>query len=80
MAALTLTAEQEAEAQRLANLVMDRTREEIVQMARLLVGKPDRELLGASEFALRDRSHTIGDRLLETALFEREKGGTKGRA
>jgi hypothetical protein len=49
-------------------------------MTRLLVSKPDSELLGATEFEVRDRVHTIGARVLETALTERKKGGTAGRA
>jgi hypothetical protein len=80
MANLQLTAEQEQEAQRLADLVMVRTREEVLQIARLLVSKPDRELLGKTEFEVRDRVHKIGAHALETALEERKKGGTKVRA
>jgi len=75
-----LTAEQEAEAQRWTDLALDKTREELLQMNRLLVSRPDSELLGATEFALRDRCHQIGARILETALSERKKGGTTGRA
>lgn len=80
MADLQLTAEQEKEAQRLADRVMTRTREEVLQIARLLVSKPDRELLGKTEFEVRERVHQIGAHALETALEERKKGGTKGRA
>lgn len=80
MANLQLTAEQEQEAQRLADQVMVRTREEVLQIARLLVSKPDRELLGKTEFEVRDRVHKIGAHALETALAERKKGGTRGRA
>lgn len=80
MANLQLTAEQEMEAQRLADRVMMRTREEVLQIARLLVSKPDRELLGKTEFEVRERVHRIGAHALETALQERKKGGTKGRA
>ncbi len=80
MAELHLTAEQEADAQRLADCVMVRTREEVLQIARLLVSKPDRQLLGQTEFDIRHRVHEIGARALETALAERKKGGTKGRA
>lgn len=75
-----LTPEQEAEAQRWTDLVMEKTREEVLHMNRLLVSKPDSELLGATEFAIRDRVHQIGARVLETALSERKKGGTTGRA
>ena len=80
MAELHLTAEQEADAQRLADRVMVRTREEVLQIARLLVSKPDRQLLGQTEFEIRDRVHQIGAHALETALQERKKGATKGRA
>jgi len=80
MAEFTLTPEQEAEAQRLADRVMIRTREEVLAIARLLMSKPDRELLGKTEFDLRDRVHKIGAYALETALQERKKGGTSGRA
>lgn len=80
MSDLQLTAEQEKEAQRLADRVMARTREEVLQITRLLVSKPDRELLGKTEFEVRDRVHKIGAHALETALEERKKGGTKGRA
>jgi hypothetical protein len=80
MAEIILTPEQEAEAQQLADRVMIRTREEVLQIARLLVSKPDRELLGKTEFDIRDRVHRIGAHALETALKERKKGGTWGPA
>lgn len=80
MAELQLTSEQEAEAQRLAERVMTRTRAEVLDIARLLVSKSDRDLLGQTEFEVRDRVHRIGAHALETALQERKKGGTKGLA
>jgi hypothetical protein len=49
-------------------------------LADLLASKPDRELLGRTEFEVRDRVHAIGAKALETALDERKKGGTKGPA
>jgi hypothetical protein len=80
MADIVLTAEQEAEAQRLANLIAQKAKEEALGMARLLVSKPDREVLGATEFDIRDRVHKIGAFALEAALNERKKRGTKVRA
>jgi hypothetical protein len=80
MAEIHLTLEQEAEAQRLADRVLVRTRQEVLEIARLLVSKPDRELLGKTEFEVRDRVHQIGAHAIETALQERKKGGTSGRA
>jgi hypothetical protein len=47
-------------------------------LADLLASKPDRQLLGATEFEVRDLAHKIGAKAFETALEERKKGGTKG--
>jgi hypothetical protein len=80
MTDIVLTPEQEAEAQRLAARIGQKAQEEALHMARLLVSKPDRQLLGATEFTIRDHAHRIGAFALETALNERKKGGTKGRA
>jgi hypothetical protein len=80
MAELQLTPEQEAEAQRLASLIAERAKEEALVMARLLVSKRDEEILGATEFEIRERVHKIGAHAIETALRERKKGGTEGRA
>jgi hypothetical protein len=80
MANLPLTAEQEAEAQRLYQLLKQATDQDLLQMARLLASKPNHQLLGATEFELRDRVMQIGAKAVETALAERKKGGTTGRA
>jgi len=75
-----LTAEQEAEAQRLADAIAVRTKEELLQITRLLVSKKDHELFGETEFQVRDLVHKIGARALETAVNERKKRATKARA
>jgi hypothetical protein len=80
MLQLNLTPEQETKARRLTDDAMARTREEVLEMFRLLMAKPDQELLGATEFDIRDRVHKLGAGILETALQERKKGGTWGRA
>jgi hypothetical protein len=77
---LSLTPEQEAEAQRLATLIGQKAQEEALRMARILVAKPDDQLLGATEFEIRDRAHALAAHALETAVNRRKKGGTKGRA
>jgi hypothetical protein len=77
---LQLTPEQEAEAQRLADSIAVKTKEELLRITRLLVSKKDHELFGETEFEVRDLVHQIGARALETAVNERKKGGTKGRA
>ena len=77
---MNLTPEQEAQAQRLTDQIMTRTREEVLQMNRLLMSKKDNELLGPTEFDIRDRVHNLGAKVIEAALNERKKGGTQGRA
>ncbi len=75
-----LTPEQEAEAQRLAVLIGQKAQEEALQMARILVAKPDSQLLGATEFEIRAHAHQLAAHAIETALNERKKGGTTARA
>lgn len=80
MVKVTLTPEQEAEARRLAEILRRKMSDELLQMARLLVSKSDSEMFGQTEFDLRDRAHGFAAGVLETALQERKKGGTTGRA
>ena len=80
MAVIQLTLEQEAEAARIAKIVCQKMQDEAVQIARLLVSKPDGEFFGKTEYDVRDRVHRIGACAIETALEGRKKGGTKGRA
>ena len=77
---LELTSEQEAEAQRLADTIAVKTKEDLLRITRLLVSKRDHELFGQTEFEVRDLVHQIGARAIETAVNERKKGGIKGRA
>jgi hypothetical protein len=77
---LELSAEQEAEAQRLADTIALKTKEDLLRITRLMVSKKDHELLGQTEFEVRDLVHEIGARVIETAVNERKKGATKGRA
>jgi hypothetical protein len=80
MAAIELTPEQEAEAQRIAAIIAPKMQDEALHMARLLVSKGDGEIFGQTEFDIRDRVHRIGATAIETALEERKKGGTTTRA
>ena len=75
-----LTTEQEAEAQRLAQILLEKTKQEVLKITRLLVSKADRDLLGETEFQVRDIVHRIGAQAIETAVNERKKGATKDRA
>jgi hypothetical protein len=80
MSELELTVEQEAEAARIAKIISQKVQDEAVQIARLLVSKPDAEFFGKTEYEVRDRVHRIGACALETALEERKKGATEVRA
>ncbi|MFO0864262.1 MAG: hypothetical protein U0744_06335 [Gemmataceae bacterium] len=76
-AGVVLTPEQEAEARRLAELILTKAREEVLAMARIMVSKPDREL---RPVRISGDRHRLAAHALETAVNERKKGGTKGRA
>jgi hypothetical protein len=80
MADIPLSPEQEAEAQRLFELFQQPLLQEARRLARLCASKPTAQLLGKTEFQIRDAVHHLGAQLLQTALDERKKGGTKGPA
>ncbi len=80
MAELPLPPEQEAEAQRLFELLQQPFLDEARRLARLLAQKPDSQLLGKTEFEVRDSVHRLGAKALEAALDERKKGGTRAPA
>ena len=79
MAELHLTPEQEAEAQALFQRLKAAFEREALPLARLLASKEARQLLGGTEFAVREQVHQLGAQVLETALPARKKGGTLGR-
>ena len=62
-----------------AAIVAKKVEEETLEMFRLMASKPDAQLLGETEFQIRDRVHALGAHVIETALNERKKGGIKGR-
>jgi hypothetical protein len=72
--------DQEADAQRIYQILKQSCDHDLLALARLLASKPDRELLGKTEFEVRDRVHAIGAKAVETALQQRKKGGSTGRA
>ena len=80
MSDLMLTPEQEAEARRLAAIIAKTAEAETLAMMRILVSKPDAEIFGKTEYEIRDRAHSLAASAIETALHERKKGGTTGRA
>ncbi len=79
MTDLSLTPEQEAEAQELWQWLKSAFEREALQLARLMASKEDGQLLGGTEFEVRERVHRLGAQVLETALQGRKKKGTRGR-
>lgn len=75
-----LTPEQELEAAQIEDVLNGQARMLNRQMARLLASKPNRQLLGETEFQIRDAVHRLGAAGIEAALSERKKRGTKGPA
>jgi hypothetical protein len=71
-----LTPDQEAEAQRIYQALRQAADADLLALARLLAAKPDSQLLGATEFQVRDAVHQIGAKALQTALSGRKKGAT----
>lgn len=72
-----LSAEQEADAQALYQRLKERFDAEALRLARLMASKDDAHLLGDTEFQVRDRVHHLGAQVLQVALEERKKRGTK---
>ena len=75
-----LTPEQNADAERIYLALREATEEEHRQMARLLACRGDGQLLGQTEYEIRDLAHRTGAWAIQAALDGRKKGGTKGRA
>ena len=77
---LDLTPEQAADAVRIFQVLRQATEDDHWRIAQLLASKPDSQILGATEFELRDLVHQTGAKALQAAIEGRRKGGTKGRA
>ena len=68
----SLSAEKEAEAQALAQRIREVADEEFLQIARLLVGKPEREIFGDTEFEVRDILLRAGAKAFEEHLRQKK--------
>jgi hypothetical protein len=75
MMAEGLTPEQLAEAQRNYEVMKKATEGDLWRIACLMAGKPDGELLGRTEFEVRDQVLQMGAKAIETAINGRKKGG-----
>ena len=80
MSDASLTPEQQVEAQHYAAVFLRLAQREAERFGTLLASRPDTQLLGRTEFDLRQLVHQLGAAFLEAALEERKKGGTSGPA
>lgn len=71
-----LTPDQQAEADRIHAALTAAAATDLRDLAELLAAKADGDLLGPTEFQVRDAVHQIGAKALATALAERKKRGT----
>jgi hypothetical protein len=75
-----LSPEQAERAEQIFQCLRQATEADLRSLAGLLACKEDSQLLGPTEFEVRDRVHTIGAKAIEAAVNQRKKRGTKGRA
>ena len=75
-----LSPEQAERAEQILQSLRQAAEADLRGLAELLACKEDGQLLGPTEFEVRDRVHAIGARAIEAALDGRKKGGTAGRA
>lgn len=74
---IELTAEQQAEAEFIEDVLVGAMRVEARQIARMMASKENRELFGRTEFQLRDVLHGLGRRTIDATLESRKKRGTR---
>ena len=67
-----LSVAKEAEAQALAGRIRELADEELVEIARLLVSKPEHEIFGDTEYELRDLVLKVGAKALEEHLRQKK--------
>ncbi len=72
---VTLTPEQEAEAQRIEAVLLEAAKQDMRTLARLMASKQDHEILGETEYQVRDLVHQLGAKALEATANERAKKG-----
>jgi hypothetical protein len=76
MQPISLTAQQQQEAQAIYQKLLAFAPERLQQMAQLLASKSETEFFGKTEFELRELLHGLGTDLLNTARDERKKRAT----
>ena len=73
-----LDSQQQEQAERIYQTLLKAAETDLRGIAEFLASKPDHQLLGRTEFEVRDGIHALGAKAFQTALEERKKGGTGG--
>jgi hypothetical protein len=73
-----ITPEENAEVQRIHDVILKAMDREIWQIAQFMVTRRDDQLFGSAEFTLREKALRMGAKALETTVNDRKKRGTKG--
>lgn len=74
-----LDSEQSAEAERIFQEIRGAFEAEARRLATLMASKQTKDILGQTEYEIRDRVHALGAHVLETTAAERvKKGGLSG--
>ena len=73
----SLGVEPQRDAEHYAALFVQIAQRQAHRFGELIPSRPDHQLLGKTEFDLRDLVYLIGAEFLATALTERKKGGTE---
>ena len=74
---IELTEEQAEEAARIQDILAAKSEVVVSYISRVLASRENRELLGETEFLIRDAVHRLGAEGIDAALAERKKRGTK---
>lgn len=75
--AQALDPQQQEQAERIYQTLLKAAQADLRKVAELLASKPDPQLLGHTEFEVRDRILSLGAKAFQAALDERKKGGTE---
>ena len=73
----SLDPQQQEQADRIYQALMKAAAVDLRGIAELLASKPDHQVLGRTEFQVRDLVHELGAKAIQAALDERKKGGTE---
>ena len=73
-----ITPEENAEVQRMHDVILKAMDREIWQLAQFMVTRRDDQLFGAAEFTLREKALRMGAQALEATVNDRKKRGTRG--